>query len=93
MKQKIGRWAIRLIWKWMAIPEKKVPTGLPGIRDPQAPCSGYSPRRPIGGDFNCIGDGHYLCRECAHWNPEEEEPEDRDPLVEMFESDWERNRK
>ncbi len=44
-----------------------VPTGIPGHRDPEAPCTGYCPRpKPGLAGLDCHGDGHYLCRECAN---------------------------
>lgn len=45
-----------------------MPTGVPGNRDPSAPCTSYDPRKREG--FVCPGDGHYLCRECCHYEPE-----------------------
>lgn len=41
--------------------------GVPGVRDPEAECSSYAPRKPLPGDFvDCQTDGHYLCKKCAH---------------------------
>ena len=38
-------------------------TGVPGQRDPGAPCVEFRPGNPRDGD--CEGDGHYLCDQCA----------------------------
>ena len=56
------------------ITEKSLPDGIPGIRDVNAKCTGYAPRKLELGEFNsCESDGHYLCEECAfyqhHWQP------------------------
>ena len=49
-------------------------TGIPGDRDPEAPCDSYDPRRFTAIFEECIGDGHYLCKQCIHWvNHEREE--------------------
>jgi len=46
----------------------EIPTGIPSIRDPHAPCRLYSPRKRTFKDFSCGGDGHYLCSEdCAFY--------------------------
>ena len=42
------------------------PDGIPGRRDPDAICTGYSPRKQRDGDWDCGGDGHYLCWKCCH---------------------------
>lgn len=68
---------MKRIWKALALffyrqwamPGGPMPTGIPGIRDPENRCTGYEPRRRGGGDFDCESDGHYLCRECAHFTP------------------------
>ena len=44
-----------------------MPVGIPGIRDPLSPCDVYAPRKRRSLDFACWSDGHYLCRECAHY--------------------------
>ncbi len=63
-------------WLWLCrfassrLPKgKKMPHGIPGIRDPEAPCTGYEPRKHEHGDYECESDGHYLCAECAHLAP------------------------
>ena len=48
------------------------PVGIPGNRDPLNPCTGFEPRPRKNGDWGaCQSDGHYLCRECCHWDGEE----------------------
>lgn len=43
------------------------PVGIPGNRDPDAPCTAFEPRARKHGDFgDCDSDGHYLCAECCH---------------------------
>lgn len=59
----IARFAYR---RWCRMGDQH-PTGIPGNRDPASPCTAYAPRSKISGDFeDCLGDGHYLCRECCH---------------------------
>lgn len=59
---------IRFIYRLISTHPTAVPTGVPSIRDPSAPCPAYSPRDRQAGDFSdCRGDGHYLCRECCHY--------------------------
>lgn len=43
-----------------------IPDGVPTIRDVDARCTGYEPRKNHPGDWDCEGDGHYLCSECCH---------------------------
>jgi len=51
-----------------------LPTGIPGHRDPEAKCSAYAPHRKSGlVGLYCSGDGHYLCKECANFEGEDEE--------------------
>ena len=39
--------------------------GAPGVRDPDAPCSGFDPGKPGTAPIaDCDSDGHYLCSEC-----------------------------
>lgn len=59
------------------------PVGVPGQRDPAAPCDSYAPRAYRAGDFqDCQTDGHYLCRgdgrtpPCAHIDPALLRPEE-----------------
>ena len=63
--------------RW-AIPGEKKPVGIPGNRDPENPCSAYEPiprhKEPAWDD--CQTDGHYLCAECCHRAPKEEDEEE-----------------
>ncbi|MGH9966565.1 MAG: hypothetical protein ACREBG_01860 [Pyrinomonadaceae bacterium] len=43
------------------------PFGQPGVRDPDFPCAEFAPGEPNG---RCSSDGHYLCHECKHLDPE-----------------------
>lgn len=75
---------MRAFWRWLALfsyrrwarDEPQNPVGVPGNRDHDSPCDAYAPRpkrlRDWGG---CVGDGHYLCVECAHYEPEPVEEE------------------
>lgn len=45
--------------------EVRPSVGDPGVRDPDFVCTEYSPGKPEYG--RCEGDGHYLCRECKHF--------------------------
>lgn len=59
----VARFAYR---RWVRHGDPK-PTGIPGNRDPDAPCTAYAPRPWREGDFrDCMTDGHYLCGECCH---------------------------
>lgn len=51
------------------------PVGIPGRRDPDSRCHAYAPVAPIRNNvwFECEGDGHYLCHECCHYKPEQED--------------------
>ena len=51
--------------------------GIPGQRDPDAPCDAYLPtgRGQRARNLDCMGDGHYLCRECVNWDKEHTEME------------------
>jgi hypothetical protein len=51
-------------------PVAKKPTGIPGNRDPDNVCTAFNPRPRHHHDFPCNSDGHYLCRECAHFEPD-----------------------
>jgi hypothetical protein len=46
------------------------PLGIPGMRDKDNICPGYTPRKWRMGDAqpDCESDGHYLCNECAFKN-------------------------
>jgi hypothetical protein len=57
--------------RWIAAATPQKPTGIPGNRDPEHPCTAYEPRARRLGDFPCNSEGHYLCVECAHFTPEE----------------------
>lgn len=38
--------------------------GTPGVRHPDDPCDLFEPGEPSL--YDCNGDGHYMCLECAH---------------------------
>lgn len=61
------------LWRLCAKATPKAPVGLPYMRDPDNRCPIYEPRKRMPGDFRqCYGDGHFLCKECCHYEPEEE---------------------
>lgn len=40
--------------------------GMPGVRDPEYPCEGFSPGEPERHGWGaCETDGHYMCDECT----------------------------
>jgi hypothetical protein len=41
--------------------------GDAGVRDPDFLCREFEPGEPAPGR-DCLGDGHYLCRECFHFD-------------------------
>lgn len=62
----------RFAWRRLTKPGGRIPDGVPGIRDPEARCNAYSPRKRTNQDWECPGDGHYLCKEdCAFYSPDE----------------------
>jgi hypothetical protein len=63
--EKIWRGIIRFAWRRIVKPGGKIPDGVPTIRDAEARCEAYSPRKRSPRDWDCQGDGHYLCDECA----------------------------
>lgn len=67
MKTKFFKWLMRFAYRQIKIAQPNFTTGIPGMRDPESECSMYSPRKRVAGDMlpNCVGDGHYLCKECA----------------------------
>ena len=68
MKQKFYKWLLRFSYRKLQHEITKLPDGIPGIRDIEAKCTGYSPRKLSFGEFaECEGDGHYLCRECCFY--------------------------
>jgi len=50
--------------------DKVAPLGTRFIRDPDAPCEEYDPRKHLGTWADCDTDGHYLCKNCCHRNLE-----------------------
>lgn len=44
--------------------------GQQGVRDPDSVCAEFTPGTPEPG--HCLGDGHYLCKECVEFRPEED---------------------
>lgn len=68
-------WLAKLAYRqWMKreAANGKKPVGIPGNRDPNNPCTAFEPRPVKQGDWgDCQTDGHYLCRECCHWDGEE----------------------
>lgn len=77
--RELARRAVQLaVWCWRRSKAKTgIPCGIPGHRDPDAPCPGYEPRPREMGDWgDCRGDGHYLCEECCHryvFDPDDDE--------------------
>ncbi len=60
-------WLIRFSYRRLFIVTKHPPDGVPTIRDWQALCNGYEPRKKRLQDWTgCETDGHYLCQECCH---------------------------
>lgn len=60
-------WLCRLSYRNMQIAVEKLPVGVPGMRDPDNKCAGYTPRKRLPGDApaDYQSDGHYLCKECV----------------------------
>lgn len=80
-------WLIRYSYKKLKVSsltlDGKIPDGIPGMRSKDSECTGYSPRMRRAGDWECDGDGHYLCKGCAMYMPqvETEEPDlDKDSM-------------
>lgn len=72
MMKRVWRALALFAYRRWATPEAERPLGVPGNRDPQAPCTVYAPRKWQPGDFqDCEGDGHYLCEGCAHYRAPE----------------------
>lgn len=44
---------------------RRLPDGINGIRDVDSRCEIFHLGEPADGD--CMGDGHFLCAECVHW--------------------------
>ena len=60
-------WLMRFAYRRCAVADCVKPVGIPGNRDPEHECIGYSPRKKLFGDWDdCESDGHYLCRKCCH---------------------------
>lgn len=71
--QDFWAWLARFAYRRWAKPVEKMPMGIPGNRDPDAPCAAFAPRPKRSNDFgDCQTDGHYLCGECCHKVPEQE---------------------
>jgi len=66
LKQRLWLSVVRFAFRRAAFQAAFAPDGVPGIRDRRAKCTGYAPRKSQPADFECIGDGHHLCAECAH---------------------------
>ena len=67
-------WLMRFCYRRVAKPLESPPHGVPGMRDPEMPCTAFAPRPALSTDWgNCESDGHYLCKECAHFDPGEDE--------------------
>lgn len=71
MKRKLLLWLLRFSYKNLQLAVKNgngnLPDGIPTVRDIFNQCTGYAPRKrnPMVDHFECGGDGHYLCKECA----------------------------
>jgi hypothetical protein len=64
--QKVWLWLLRYCYRRIKR-DGRIPTGIPGHRDPASRCDYYSPRPNLGNDPGaCEGDGHYLCQECVY---------------------------
>jgi hypothetical protein len=71
MRRRFWVWLCRFAYRHAVAPLNIPPDGIPGIRDHRSRCHAYEPGPRAG--FECYGDGHYLCRECSHFVPEEDE--------------------
>lgn len=71
MRKKFWLWLCKFSYRQLVLEVKNeegnLPDGIPGVRDQLHQCTGYAPRKrkPMIDHFECNGDGHYLCRECA----------------------------
>lgn len=60
-------------WRWLVEEVNgRRAFGMPGVRDPDAPCDAFAPGKPAG---KCETDGHYMCDECSNRAPDEGENE------------------
>lgn len=71
---------LRFAYRRLREPVTRLPDGVPGIRDVDAPCSAYSPRVRERYEAECRGDGHYLCAECALLAPPGDEEQEREEM-------------
>lgn len=69
---------INKFWKWLTLfayqqikEDPIINIGIPGIRDKDNPCDLYQPKKKKIPFADCESDGHYLCKKCAYYNPEE----------------------
>jgi hypothetical protein len=77
---------MKIFWKWLALfawnkiktdPDPKTKYGIPGVRDIYNPCESFIPGKFKNIGFNhCDSDGHYLCKECGFYKPEEQEEQE-----------------
>jgi hypothetical protein len=73
MKNKFWLWLMRLAYRRIKLNQLRLPVGVPGNRDPDSPCPAYAPVKPLPFQYyrnDCQTDGHYLCKECIHRDPE-----------------------
>lgn len=67
-------WLMRFAYKRIKSDQKFTGIGVPGLRDKENPCPFYA---PVTNKNNwlpeCESDGHYLCKECKNYKPNEEE--------------------
>lgn len=69
--KRVYKWLATFFWRLAAKPIELAPDGLPGIRDRDNRCNVFEPRPRQPRDFHdCHGDGHYLCKECCHYQPQ-----------------------
>jgi hypothetical protein len=77
--QRIWRRVLRFAYNRLKQQHGRLPNGIPGIRDVDHPCSGYTPLKPgeeRGPEAQCMSDGHYMCGECVYFNLEKSDLED-----------------
>ena len=77
MLKKLTKCLALTFWRWYLYFEpqaKKTVVGVPYHRDPNDECRFYEPfKRSVYGFQDCQGNGHYLCKGCFHYSPEEVE--------------------
>lgn len=71
VSERLFVWILRILYSRFERKKSKFPDGIPTVRDIRNRCAAFEYECHHWTNTDCLGDGHYLCKECCHLDRDE----------------------